>query len=94
MSHTPGPWRIGNSHSWNVIGADGHLVASATFGGYQDDKKQRAEVDANARLISAAPDLLKACEAAYSILIQESQDPNRAAAVLREVIAKAKGETK
>lgn len=58
-SHTPGPWRIG-SHPWNIVAESG-LVASAQFRGYTPTALERAEVDANARLIAAAPDLLEAC---------------------------------
>lgn len=63
--HTPGPWRIGKSNSWNVI-ADTHtgdrpsLIASAAFGGYSANAMQREEVDSNAILIAAAPELLEA----------------------------------
>ncbi len=48
--HTTTPWRIGNSHSWNIFSGTS-LVASVHFGGYQADEKERAEVDANAAYI-------------------------------------------
>lgn len=68
--HTAGPWRVGGSHDWNIMGNRGDtrvgvprptLIASAHFGGYTANAAERDEVSANARLIAAAPELLEAC---------------------------------
>ena len=75
MNHTPGPWiRIANS-----IGvADAEIAKVWTT----DDGRQ----EANARLIAAAPDLLK------SLQDIEAYDPNSwAADTARAAIAKAEG---
>lgn len=53
--HTAGPWRVGNGHSWNILAGERTLIGSAHFGGYTANAKERAEVDANARLIAASP---------------------------------------
>jgi len=54
--HTPGPWKVSHESNGTFIrGAHGGLVASLEAG-YQ------AMRDADARLISAAPDLLEALE--------------------------------
>ena len=66
--HTPGPWRRAESYRPEIqnvgtsaqapyiLCADGRNVAAAMIGGFED----MAEVDANARLIAAAPELLEA----------------------------------
>lgn len=57
MSHTPGPWAVGDKRGvWAgpvVMANDGQRGVAFVCG----------ESDANARLIAAAPDLLAACEA-------------------------------
>lgn len=65
--HTPGPWttdvtqRMRHDNTIPVRHADGKMVAfAADFNQYDRD----AEVEANARLIAAAPELLAACQAA------------------------------
>ena len=59
MQHTPGPWILwGNAEPSQVISADGVFVAQ-TLGGNDE---------ANARLISAAPDLLVALRKAFTAL--------------------------
>ena len=57
VKHTPGPWRYDQSHPQVVEGRDngGLWVRRALAYGHTE-----SEVDANARLIAAAPDLLAA----------------------------------
>jgi hypothetical protein len=50
MNHTPGPWTIRDNSIWSE---DGELVEIT--GEYCDPERN----EANARLIAAAPDLLK-----------------------------------
>lgn len=66
MKHTPGPWRVGPSNDvqgryadssqiWVPHGAVSHcVVASVNY--------HLSQSEANARLIAAAPDLLKAAK--------------------------------
>lgn len=95
--HTPGPWTN------NYVGAHGHIIRG------RDANKQIAnvlvgfnvvpteEAKANARLIGAAPDLLKACHAAYNALKSYqygNTSPDLAESVADSVmvtIAKAEG---
>lgn len=68
QAHTPGPWVVGGSNSRMILrdipgmcdGHDGYSVAVTT----SHSLLSESEALANARLIAAAPDLLKACEAA------------------------------
>lgn len=60
-SHTPGPWRYSTTPQPNgcpTIGSGPLLVAMLSHSVHQAD--QREVAIANARLISAAPDLLEA----------------------------------
>ncbi len=94
--HTPGPWKVGSMsngdfYKRNIAGADGYHVAIASS---RDD----SEVDANALLIAAAPDLLealkmlliytKACEGVLNCT------PAGQIGIAEAAIAKATGETK
>lgn len=93
MTHTKGPWRTHLTDDTLVIDADGLPVATMD-GNYIDGS--HAAMEANARLIAAAPDLLEAMQA---ILVSDrerypqcnllSDDLARAKAA----VAKATGET-
>lgn len=64
--HTPGPWRLNKHAELAVENEVGRGVCST--GGYQDNFSDGAyflENQANARLISAAPELLGALEALW-----------------------------
>ena len=64
--HTPGPWDVEPKGSRHFVdGADGLTVAYLDRAGV----RERAEIEANARLIAAAPDLLAAL---YSIATDPS----------------------
>jgi hypothetical protein len=58
MSHTPGPWTRGNVDYTedNIFGANGVLVAAVC--GNDGSNIAVPEVDADARLIAAAPEML------------------------------------
>ena len=51
--HTPGPWAC--PHGARVYGADSHLVAETSF-----EHRGTTETEANAALMSAAPEMLAA----------------------------------
>jgi hypothetical protein len=69
IKHTPGPWRKDNNPR-NII-ANGRDIAH-TWGRFEDD-----EADANAHLISAAPDLLKALHDVLRYCVTPSGLPDK-----------------
>ena len=89
--HTPGQWRYDGERlrldSRAVIRApDGIAVAAAEdFNRYDRDD----EVEANARLIAAAPELLEALESTHALLIEMT---GGGWPLALRAIAKARGE--
>jgi hypothetical protein len=96
MSHTPGPWHVGQGNGeGHVFCAGGGRVTPgpvlwpvARFGFGQPDDED------NGRLIAAAPDLLAACRALLThfpdlgeMLGEEDELGQRAAAVVEQVRA-------
>ena len=65
MTYTPRPWRIGGKHDPCHIFGNDHLVAQAL---YWSGSENAGEVEANARLIVAAPDLLEALKVSALML--------------------------
>lgn len=60
--HTPGPWEVGPVDDTVVshVGADGKRYEIAAIDGDYNEPDQWPVMEANARLISAAPDMLEA----------------------------------
>ncbi len=88
MSHTPGPWTASHEGTSIVLSSLGPIAIVATgtiaLGAYSSDK-----IRSNAALISAAPDLLAACEVALNDrMYKEWPD---VADILTAAIAKAEG---
>ena len=87
--HTPGPWRI-DDDPYHIIAAyngdwsDFWSVATATG----DCGPGKSRTAANARLISAAPDLLEALEVALPFI----RTSDAVLQLARAAIAKARGE--
>ncbi len=103
LKHTHGPWSLGRIQNSGdpICGifevlihhgekpTQGNVVAeayTATAGG-----KENAE--ANARLIAAAPDLLKAAAVAMRLCVSEGLAGSEESQVIREAIQKAIGST-
>lgn len=88
--HTPGPWRrtLDWTSRYKTIFADrntqiAHLVVNGSV-------QTNSEIEGNANLIAAAPDLLQACKDA--LLLAELYDIEGAAIdAARAAIAKAEG---
>jgi hypothetical protein len=84
--HTPGPWILDVDCSGWSIGPEGMTVA-LTCGVATDEDISEEEEKANARLIAAGPDLLKALKRVCSHGYRTSPDWDNA----RAAIAKAEG---
>ena len=92
--HTPGPWHrnIPPARKYTTIfaGRNTHVARLAV-----DDLTTDTELEANANLIAAAPDLLEALELAEAI-IERFKLPEMlegSADVIRVAIAKARGQS-
>lgn len=68
MQHTPGPWRVAGLN----VGSESNLVVASCYRDSDESVVMRPKTNeeclANARLIAAAPDLLKACKQAAQCL--------------------------
>lgn len=82
-THTPGPWLVSSRRSRFFVQApDRFDVAEASI---------RPEIEANARLISAAPDLLEVCKMAIQPFASSTEEQERRKNLCRAAIAKAEG---
>ena len=91
-THTPGPWDVEPKGSRHFVdGADGLTVAYLDRAGV----RERSEIEANARLIASAPELLEALEAVLPDLehyvATHGPGPDKRLAIARAAIAKATG---
>ena len=83
--HTPGPWSVGGPTEY-AFQLSIEPSIGVVFGGGE-------EVQANARLIAAAPEMLEALDNAADALDSDNPDIQlRAAIVARAAITKVKGE--
>lgn len=98
--HAPGPWRVGPVDDTVVtrLGDDGIRYEIAAVDGDYNQPDQWPVMEANARLIAAAPDMLAALKDAHAMLATvevidgEDGDPwSKALARMSNVIAKAQG---
>jgi len=96
--HTKGPWKVGDGtypkSDRFVWGSDGYLIADCSDINNRTSDEERA----NARLISAAPDLLEALREAQAVLAgtelndEEDQSPlDVVRSTVSAAIAKAEG---
>ncbi len=60
--HTPGPWEVDGAKVWARTGGSPFLVARTIHPTADHVGPITAGMEANARLIAAAPELLEACE--------------------------------
>jgi len=67
--HTPGPWKFINSRDWIYINAHGNIAKIPNSDYCVENDLTDKTALSNAKLISAAPDLLHACKIALDCLI-------------------------
>ena len=92
MKHTPGPWR---TFIWNEFAGEAVIPNVSVITDNVDIVRFRRatdEVMANARLISAAPDMLEALEMMAAVDFGANGSVERGALLARIAIAKARGE--
>lgn len=87
MSHTPGPWWVEKTDHPMGEGREVHDDWGLTANVNGDS----ATSQANAALISAAPDLLEACEMLLTYLGDWDDPEDETCVAARKAIAKAKG---
>jgi hypothetical protein len=98
-NHTPGPWKVAPYSS--VVGCpitaqpdptkNTILIAGTRSAVSTDDEGFRSEVEANARLIAAAPDLLASLQNLEFYVRDSVFGNSQVATAARAAIAKAKG---
>lgn len=93
MNHTPGPWiadKLQDRSAYNIL-VPGHCAALLTLepGKHDGASPLCRNVDADAALIAAAPDLLAALKVCESVL--RIQGYVNAADIAQAAIAKATG---
>ena len=80
--HTPGPWRVLFPGIYDV--ENPYPIAKV-----HKTERNGPEIDANARLIAAAPDMLEALEAAKRVMGPMATSFPNTLAIIDEAIAKA-----
>jgi hypothetical protein len=91
--HTAGTWQVEKDHTGTYVATEVQNVAEVI-----PDTVDDSEIAANAALISAAPDLLAACERACTLIATMQGLPpsvpliEAVRAMLEDAILKAKGE--
>lgn len=99
--HTPGPWKVVRDRGghWGMVDVEGPGVGGRMVVGFLSasnaDYHQGVRIVADANLIAAAPDLLKAAKRALSVLkaTGESVRPGNALGALQDAIAKAEAQS-
>ena len=94
MTHTKGKWEVDEIRGCKVVVCGSMVIASDLFD--ENEEPSIEELDANANLIAAAPDLLEAAVALFSWLDFGDYDwggvPETPEMInLRKAIAKAEG---
>lgn len=100
--HTPGPWKkSGKNGEFAIDGPKprlgGRMVICEQVGGYRlgDDYKDFSQIEANANLILAAPEMLEALQAAKDLwgdyLPPGNSNAMKAMKLVNSAINKAKG---
>ena len=92
---TPGPWRVLNDEAIKVASSDGSLATVTHI--HLRGRRDTSEVEANAHLIAAAPDMAEALEKALNFITNTESEMGETLPcgdAARAALAKARGETK
>lgn len=93
MSYTKGPWLIDRNHDGKLMGvyAESQRRHDLDFICLIDQTSQ-GDFEANAKLIAAAPELLKACQRAFHVFENDTPRKCELLEQIRMVIVKAVGD--
>lgn len=86
--HTPGPWSLSDEDSPLLSGADGAYIAQVFARTDADTGTLRDHYAADARLIAAAPDLLRVLQLIHA---NAAESPEWIRARIDPIIARATG---
>lgn len=89
--HTPGPWRTGPSHVVQYQWHDEQNRRCTSWIAECVGDHPPGEIEANARLIAAAPELLAACELIDAYLYATARKSNERQ-IVQAAIARATGD--
>lgn len=90
--HTPGPWKAIRGQTIFSITAEHESMTVATLGFDPTAQEDIRQVQSNANLLAAAPELLEACKAALRYGLEEPMPNGRFACDMMAIaIAKAEG---
>jgi len=96
MKHTPGPWRADFGEAIRIKDAQGNTICTVTHL-TKAGRRKASEVEANAKLVAAAPELLEDLEDRLSQTHCGCEHPACRRCLddsrTRAVIANAKGES-
>jgi len=99
MSYTHGPWvfdncgpRVDGMSSYRIIDDDNQIVCTTSESNVSGDDRQDCHnrIEANARLIAAAPELLDALKAVHTILT-DRRSTTEALKLIESEIRKVEG---
>lgn len=92
-AHTPGPWKTKwypNASTWDISNKS-RTICDVCPDPEGPDEKTFPQAEADARLITAAPELLAACEAVMGAVGEDEERFERALDEVRAAIAMARG---
>ncbi len=93
--YTPGPWRISRTSGMEIFISHDHDQPNRVPGYFAEVRRftsDNEQVEANARLIASAPELLEALELVISTY-EEGGWPGATMTIVRAAVSKAKGVT-
>lgn len=90
VKHTPGPWHVGVERKQCVYSGVAEVAGTKFIADLSNPFDDGDTIQANARLIAAAPDLLEACKAISTDPGDMASGHEQALKLVRAAIAKAR----
>lgn len=92
MTHSQGPWEATGWNNLTVNTAAGNTIVAIAGGDGNNMGVPKEEMQANARLIAASPEMLEALELMLGTFEYPSNTSNPAVVAAKAAVSKAKGE--